>query len=370
MLEGSVGFTETLEKAREIVDRDAGGFAPRLVKQDVVRARGVASMFYGVSLGAIGRAIDRGTAKVEILEDGSVSVFIGCTDMGQGAQTVIAQIAADTLGLGLGSISVHQVDTGQVPDSGPTVASRTTVMSGNAVIDACLKIRRQILEVVASALGSEVAYLPAEHALLAASGRRFSMEEAIRECCTRGATLSAEGRYDPPVCSVDKETGQGKAYYVYSFATDVAEIEVDTRTGHIDVVSLAAIHDSGAIVNPLTASSQIEGGVAQGIGLALRENFVQAGGRVVSGDLSTYLVPTSLDACDCVRSEFIQCDSKDGPFGAKGLGEPAIIPVAAAIANAVSNALGTRVRSLPISPEWVCGKAPTWTSNGLHRSST
>lgn len=354
VLEESVGFTETLERAREAVGGGAGCFAPRAVRRDVVRASGVGSMFYGVSLGAIGRAIDKGTARVEVLKDGSVSVSIGCTDMGQGALTVVGQIAADALGVGVERVKVNQVDTNTVPDSGPTVASRATVMSGNAVIDACLKIRGRILEAVGSAMGCEVNYRPAERRLVGASGRSLSMEEAVRECCARKIDLSAAGWYNPPECSVRKETGQGKAYYVYSFATDVAEVEVDTRTGHVDVVSLVAIHDSGTIINPLTASSQVEGGAAQAIGFALRESYVQADGRVISGDLATYLLPTSLDVCENLLPQFIESASKDGPFGAKGLGEPAIIPAAAAIANAVSNALGMRVKSLPISPEWVC----------------
>jgi CO/xanthine dehydrogenase Mo-binding subunit len=177
------------------------------------------------------------------------------------------------------------------------------------------------------------------------------MADAIRESHLRKTDLSAIGRYSPPDCTVEQTTGQGKAYYGYSFATDIAEVEVDTRTGHVEVLSLAAIHDSGTIINPLTAASQLEGGVAQGIGLAVTEKYLAPGGRVATGDLSTYLVPTSLDVCEEIVSDFVECPSKDGPYGAKGLGEPAIIPVAAAIANAVSNALGIRVTGLPIDRE-------------------
>lgn len=355
----SVGFTDTLKKARELVGHQASPFRPRPVREGVVRASGMGSMFYGVSLGAIGRAIDKGTARVEVMKDCSVSIFIGCTDMGQGTLTVIAQIAAEVLGIGADKVIVNHVDTDAVPDSGPTVASRATVMSGNAVVDACLKIRHRLVDVAGSVMGGEVTYRPDKRKLVDASGNSMSIEEAVRECHAREIDLSATGRYDPPECSMSQETGQGRAYYVYSFATDVAEVEVDTRTGHVDVVSLAAVHDSGTIINPLTAASQVEGGLAQGIGLALREHYRHEGGRVVSGDLAAYLVPTSLDVCDRLLPEFVECPSQDGPFGAKGLGEPAIIPAAAAIANAVSNALGVRVRRLPIEPEWVCGREPT-----------
>jgi CO/xanthine dehydrogenase Mo-binding subunit len=311
-------------------------------------------MFYGVSLGAIGRLIDKGAAKVEVLKDGSVSVFIGCTDIGQGALTVVTQITADALGIAPEKITVNQVDTHAVPDSGPTVASRATVMSGNAVVDACAKLRARMIEAASSALGGRAEYdIAGGRIARPDSGAGMTVAEAVKECYTRRIELAATGWYRPPDCAVDKLTGQGRAYYAYSFATDVADVEIDTTTGHIDVVSLAAVHDSGRIINPLTATGQVEGGVAQGIGLALREKYCDVSGCVTSVDLSTYLVPTALDVCDDIKVDFVECPSKDGPFGAKGLGEPAIIPVAAAIANAVSNALGTRVTSLPIDPEWV-----------------
>jgi CO/xanthine dehydrogenase Mo-binding subunit len=360
VLEDSVGLGETLDKAAEVIGRDARWNKPRPAGPGKLRARGVASMFYGVSLGAIGRLIDKGAAKVEVLKDGSVSVFIGCTDIGQGALTVVTQITADALGVAPDKITVNQVDTHAVPDSGPTVASRATVMSGNAVVDACAKLRARMMEAASSALGGRVEYdIAGGQIVRPDSGASMTVAEAVKECYARRIELAATGWYRPPDCAVDKMTGQGRAYYVYSFATDVADVEIDTTTGHIDVVGLAAIHDSGRIINPLTATAQVEGGVAQGIGLALREKYCDVAGRVASADLSTYLVPTALDVCDDIKVHFVECPSKDGPFGAKGLGEPAIIPVAAAIANAVSNALGTRVTSLPIGPEWVLASLRT-----------
>jgi CO/xanthine dehydrogenase Mo-binding subunit len=354
VLEESVGLEETLLRARGLVGGDPGAFRPRQVRKDVVRARGVASMFYGVSLGAIGRGLDRGTAKVEILRDGSVSVFIGCTDMGQGASTVIGQIASEALGIDPQLVTVNPVDTHAVPDSGPTVASRTTVMSGNAVIDACVKLRARILEVASSVLGEEAVFEAGRGRIVGSSGGPgLSTAEAIRECIARKTDLAATGWYNPPDCKVDATTGAGRAYSVYSFATDLAEVEVDTRTGHVNVVAAWAVHDSGTIVNRLTATSQVEGAIAQGVGLAVRERYCESEGRVASGDFSTYLMPTALDVCDKAHVEFVECESREGPFGAKGLGEPAIIPVAAAVANAISNAVGARVKSLPVIPEWV-----------------
>lgn len=354
-LDSSVGFADTLVKARELVGEPAR-FVSRRVAPERVRAVGVASMFYGVSLGAIGRGLDKGTAKAEVMKDGSVSVFIGCTDMGQGALTVIAQIASEALGIDPHLITVNPVDTHEVPDSGPTVASRATVMSGNAVLDACGKIRARMLDVAAQLLGGPATLNPASGSVTGGKGSRaLAVAELVRECHVRKVDLVATGYYNPPECSVDPATGQGRAYNTYAFATDIAEVEIDLATGRVDVLRVAAIHDSGRIVNPLTASGQVEGGMAQGIGLALSERYVLSQGRVASGDFSTYLVPTALDLNDGMTVEFVEHPSSDGPFGAKGLGEPAIIAVPAAVANAVSNALGRRVRSLPVDRESIAG---------------
>jgi CO/xanthine dehydrogenase Mo-binding subunit len=354
VLEDSVGCTATLEKADAILAGHERRFEPRHRSNGVVSARGVASMYYGVSLGAAGRTLDRGAAKVEVLKDCSVSVFVGCTDMGQGALTVLSQIAADALGIPIDSIVVNRVDTDIVPDSGPTVASRTTVISGNAIIDACNKIKARLSVAASSLLGEEAAYdARVGGAVGVMGGRKVSFRELVAGCFDRRISLAATGWYAVPECTVDGETGQGKAYYAYSFATDIADVDVDTETGQVSVRSFIAIHDSGRVVNRLTATGQVEGGIAQGLGLALCERFVQTAGRVSSGDLSTYLIPTSLDVCDDMRIEFIEFLSADGPFGAKGLGEPAIIPVGAAVANAVSNALRTRVTALPIARDFV-----------------
>jgi CO/xanthine dehydrogenase Mo-binding subunit len=358
VLEDSVGFAATLEKADEHLGEDTERFKPRPAGRDLVAARGVASMFYGMSLGAAGRVLDRGAAKVEILKDCSVSVFVGCTDMGQGALTVLSQIAADALGVPVDTVVVNRVDTDVVPDSGPTVASRTTVVSGNAIVDACRKICSRLSEAAGGLLGIGAVYDPATgKAVGSASGRALGFRDLVAACFDQRIGLAATGWYAVPECRLDEETGQGKAYYVYCFATDIADVTVDTVTGRVEVTSFVAIHDSGRIVNRLTAAGQVEGGVAQGLGLAVCERYRQTEGFLRSTDLSTYLIPTSLDVCDDIKVEFIEAMSSDGPFGAKGLGEPAIIPVAAAVANAVSNALGRRVNELPIDRDMLVGIA-------------
>jgi CO/xanthine dehydrogenase Mo-binding subunit len=363
VLGSGVGLVETLAGARQAVSGRPGWFRPRKVGEGVVRAAGVASMFYGVSLGAAGRVLDRGTARVEVLKDGSVDVAIGCTDMGQGALTVMTQITADAFGISPSAVTVHRVDTNMVPDSGPTVASRTTVVSGNAVLDACREIRSRMLQVAESLFGGPAKYdLARGCALSCAGGAVAGFADLARECYERRLDLSAQGRYTVPECMLDQATGQGKAYYEYAFATDAAEVDVDLATGRVEVRKFTAVHDSGVIVNPLAAAGQVEGGIGQGLGLALLERLTLDAGCVASRDLSTYLIPTSLDLTDRITVRFVEHASDEGPFGAKGLGEPAIIPVPAAIANAVSNALGRRVRSLPVDREWLvstaAGEAP------------
>jgi CO/xanthine dehydrogenase Mo-binding subunit len=362
VIDESCGFVETLSIAQDVLQGEPDWYRPVRVSDDVVRAKGVASMFYGVSLGAAGRRLDRGSAKVEILRDGSVSVFVGCTDMGQGALTVLSQIAAEAFGIDAARVTVNRVDTSVVPDSGPTVASRTTVVSGNAIIDAAAKIKQRMEEVAISMIGERASYDPSAGGIVSPGGfRRLSFDEVVDECLSRRVDLSAAGWYVVPDCRLDEKTGQGKAYYVYSFATDVAEVEVDLRTGKVAVKSFVAAHDSGKIMNPLTATGQVEGGVIQGIGFAICEDFRQTDGIVQTRDLSTYLVPTAADACDDITVRFVECASSDGPFGAKGLGEPAIIPAGSAVANAVSNAVGARVIRLPIDRHWVVRRASAGT---------
>lgn len=350
-IEDDIGFETTLLRAKEIVgkswlDRSAGA--------ECVRATGVASMFYGVSLGAAGSPIDRAGAKVEVLKDGSVNIWIGCTDMGQGAMTVLNQIAAEMLGISPDRIRVNRVDTATVPDSGPTVASRTTLVCGNAILDACSKIIHVMCGVAKEMVGGSVRFQ--NGCFVGRGGNAVEFKEVVRRCFEKRMDLSSSGWFVVPECKLDSK-GQGKAYHTYSFATDVARVQVDLSTGIVDLLEFVAIHDSGKIINRLTAEGQVEGGIAQGMGLSLLEVLSQANGHILSKDLSTYLIPTALDLCDNLRIEFVESTFEGGPFGAKGLGEPAIIPVAASIANAVSRAVGKRVLSLPITPGWIVDSA-------------
>jgi CO/xanthine dehydrogenase Mo-binding subunit len=178
-----------------------------------------------------------------------------------------------------------------------------------------------------------------------------SFDELAAECWSRNVRTAAEGWYAAPVSTFD-ENGQGDAYAVYSYATHVAEVEVDTETGGVTLKRMTAVHDVGRVLNPVTLDGQIEGGVMQGAGMALSERMQTVGGSVITPDFSTYIIPTSLDVPEIVTA-FVEDPYSKGPYGAKGIGETPAMPGAAAIANAVADALGVRFFELPLVPERV-----------------
>jgi CO/xanthine dehydrogenase Mo-binding subunit len=350
VLSESVGYRETIVKAREASQWDQKRAADRRAGPLRRRGVGVSTMFYGVSLGAKGWFLDAAAASVQMHQDGSVSIAFGCTEMGQGAQTVIAQMAAESTGLPIERITILPTDTGLVPDSGPTVASRTTVFSGNAVLDALGQIKHNLLKEAAELLAVDPGDLVFRDGQVRGGGKSIPFDQLIQHCYQRNVNLAAEGWYISPPCTFDEQSGQGDAYYVYGYGTQIAEVEVDLDTGRVEVVRMVAAHDVGRAINPSGVRGQIEGGVVQGLGYALLEDFVVKDGQILTPDLATYTIPTALDVPQ-VESIIVEAASKDGPFGAKGLGEQPIIPTAAAVANAVANATGVRVRKLPISPE-------------------
>jgi CO/xanthine dehydrogenase Mo-binding subunit len=336
LLEESAPLKETLNAARARARWDEQRTRATV---DGARRRGVgvACIHYGVSLGAKGWALDASGALVQVHQDGSVSVSIGGAEIGQGATTAMALIAAEALGCPFEAVRVLDPDTALVADSGPTVASRTTVMSGNAVIDACRKIEAELAPVRAD---------------LAAGGVPPAFAAVARAAYARNAKLTASGWYVAPPSTFDYERGLGSAYFVYAFATHIAEVEVDTRTGEVRLVRMTAAHDVGRAINPSGVEGQVQGGVLQGLGYARFEDFKLDAGRVLTASLTTYVVPTAADAPE-VDIVLVEEPWSQGPFGAKGVGEPCIIPAAAAILNAVEHALGFTIGSIPLTPEVV-----------------
>lgn len=319
------------------------------------RGVGLSHIYYGVSLGAGGQMLDKSGAHVLINRDGSVEVRIGGTEMGQGAKTVIAMIASQELGQRLEKILVHQPDTAFVPDSGPTVASRTTIYSGNAVKTACRALKEKLAGVFSGFPNRNNDLLFEDGQAIVSSGESVSFDELVECAYAKNVKLFETGWYETPKLSFDAQSGLGEAYITYSYASQVVQVEVDTLTGSTKVLKAFTAHDVGRAVNPEGVIGQIQGGFVQGMGYALYENLKLANGRILSDNFNTYIIPTVREVPEELVIDIVEEAFSEGPYGAKGIGEPSLMPVPASVANAVSMAIGKRVRQIPITPEYVLG---------------
>ena len=350
-LSASVGAKETILKARVASGWEQGR------KQESPPGRyltgmGVATCIYGNCLGAAGWHMDGAGVKVQVRRDGSIGVAFGLTEMGQGAMTVVAQMAAEALGVNPRRIVVSPTDTRDVPDSGPSVASRNVIMSGNAIRDAAARLLPVMVSAAAELLNCDETHVEirADTATDTRSGNTLGFSELADYLFASNRQTEVSGWWHVPDLQYDPEVGLGEAYFTYSYATHVARVRVDTLTGLVQVDKVWAVHDVGTVINPAGLEGQVEGGVAQGTGWALTEHFQTDQGIVTTRNFSTYLLPTALDVPE-VETVIVEDPEPLGPWGAKGVGEPAIIPTAAAIANAVSHALGVPVNEIPITPE-------------------
>ncbi|MCL6611986.1 MAG: molybdopterin-dependent oxidoreductase [Peptococcaceae bacterium] len=326
------------------------------------RGIGVGCMWYGI--GNTGAPNPAG-AFLDFLEDGTVLVLTGCADIGQGSSTALAQIAAGELGVNIEDILVVAGDTGVSPDAGATSASRQTYISGNAVLLAARQAKEVLLQEAAGVLGAAASELGLGGGYVWRGGERtpVTVKDILARCRQKGKLTLGSGWFNPLTTGLD-EAGQGVPYATYSYATQVAEVEVDTETGKVSVLRLAAAHDVGRAVNPQAVEGQIEGGCLMGIGYALLEEVKVDRGRVGNPRYAEYILPMSLDAPE-IHAIIVEDPEPTGPYGAKGVGEPALIPTAAAIANAVADALGVRFYDLPVTPEKILAAL---TAEGDHKS--
>ena len=304
---------------------------------------GVASCWYGCGNTGLPNP---STIRVGITAKGELILHQGATDIGQGSNTVITQICADALGLPVGQFRLIGPDTGVTPDCGKTSASRQTYVTGKAALLAGQALRARILALSNMA---EDARIVLEGDTLTVTDDRGERHVALGdlEADGHGYVLAAEETYDPPTSPLD-ENGQGSPYAVYGFGAQMAELTVDMQLGTVKVTRITAAHDLGRVINPLLAEGQVEGGVAQGLGLALMEEYIP--GR--TENLHDYLIPTTGDMPE-VKSIFVEVPDPEGPMGLKGLGEHVLIPTAPAILNAIRHATGARVTKLPALPHRV-----------------
>ncbi len=285
------------------------------------RGIGLSLFFHGAGFTGSGEVTLASRASLELTAHGA-RILVGSTEMGQGTRTTLAQIVAETLGLALGRVEVADPDTARVPDSGPTVASRTCMVVGGLLHACAVEMKRRLAGL------SPAAYLK-QH-----------------------GPLTVTKQYEPPPGTAwDDASYRGDAYGTYGWGCDVAEVELDPVTYEVRPTRVTAVVEIGRAVNPLLVAGQVEGATAQGLGYALLEDVVMREGHVANAQLTNYLIPTTLDVPP-VDVTILESPYRHGPFGAKGVGEMPMSGPAPAVANAVRQ-LGLDVRSLPITPEKV-----------------
>jgi CO/xanthine dehydrogenase Mo-binding subunit len=351
---GKGGSTATLQVIREDVDmagimrrafelcgydakRDAWTKANAAAGARIKRGIGFATFMHGAGFTGSGERTLASEAGVEVDEGGNVHVLASSTEMGQGTITVFTQIAATTLGLPHEQVVVAQPDTARVPNSGPTVASRTVMVVGKLIESACLTLKQKLID--AKLLGAH--FTPAEFRAAC---------RAYRE--RHGSLPRALAKHEPPAdIQWDDATYRGDAYATYAWACYVAEVEVDLVTYEARVVDFTAVQEVGKVVHPVLAAGQIEGGVAQGVGFALYEKVEWREGRMANGRMTNYIIPTAADA-PRIEVDFVEGGPTFGPGGgAKGIGELPMDGSAPAVANALEHALGVAVDEIPCLPE-------------------
>jgi CO/xanthine dehydrogenase Mo-binding subunit/aerobic-type carbon monoxide dehydrogenase small subunit (CoxS/CutS family) len=307
------------------------------------RGAGIAGMWYGCGNTSLPNP---STIRLGLKPDGRIALFQGAVDIGQGSNTVVTQITADALGAPIDRFDLLSADTDQTPDCGKTSASRQTFVTGKAAFLAGRKLRQEILRI---ANAGEDARLVFGDGMIAVEeqGQRRALDLKRLPVDERGYVLVAEETFDPPTSPLDAN-GQGSPYAVYGSGAHIAEVEVDTDLGIVRVLKMTCAHDVGRAVNPTLIEGQIEGGVAQGLGMALMEEFFPGRGE----NLHDYLIPTIGDMPP-VESILIEDESPVGPFGAKGIGEQALIPTAPAILNGIHHATGIRLKRIPAIPDRV-----------------
>lgn len=340
-------FIQTLDAIEPIYERRRREIAAEKMSGPIRRGLGVASLGYGIGYSGI-RNPSR--ARIEVDAAGKVHVFCGTPDIGTGSDTVMAQIAAEAISVNMARVAVTTGDSTYTDDSGPTSASRTTFFSGNAVRAAGEEFRRQFIAAAAARFYVAPESIRFEDDHLIIENRVIPFGEACGQIGEKLFDIKAHGICDPN-CELDLKTFQGNTYPTYTYATHLAEVAVDIETGKVSVPRYWAAHDAGRIMNPVAAEGQIEGGVVMGIGMALWEKIVRSGGYIENPSYRDYLLVGTKDAPADIKVMFVENNDTAGPFGAKGVAEASIVPVPAAVAAAINNAVGVMPRELPMTAE-------------------
>jgi aldehyde oxidoreductase len=337
----------SLRARADVFNSDAGALR---------RGVGIAGMWYGCGNTSLSNP---STIRLGLAASGRLRLHQGAVDIGQGSNTVVPQICADALGAPISAFDFVGADTDLSPDAGKTSASRQTFVSGKAAFLAGQAMRRAILRLVNAGEDAKLTFEDGAIDIDDIAGRR-RIDLTRLPANDSGLVIEVEETFDPPTTTLDAN-GQGDPYAVFGYGAHLAEVEVDVELGRVKVLRLVCAHDVGRAINPTLVEGQIEGGAAQGLGMALMEEFFPGRGE----NLHDYLIPTIGDMPP-VESILIEEASSIGPFGAKGIGEQALIPTAPAILNAIHHATGARIRQIPATPDRVCEAIARRQQGGAH----
>jgi CO/xanthine dehydrogenase Mo-binding subunit len=350
-LEASVGILKTLDAIEPYYRSAKGHWKQQGTTSNHKRGIGIGAMWYGIGNTGVQNP---STARIEMAPEGYVTLYTGAADIGQGSSTVLTQIASEILGLEPSKMLLVAADTQCTTNAGATSASRQTYISGNAVKEAAEKLADVLLTEAADVLKRPKASLVLKEGFAMDKGdpqKKVPLPKLAHRAHVRGRPLTWQGHFDPDTTPLDAETGQGNPYATYAYACHLALAAVDPGTGEVRVSKVVAAHDVGKAIHPQSVEAQIHGGVIMGLGFALMEKYKP--GKTSS--MADYPIPTSVDIPEIITI-IIEDEEPTGPFGAKGVGEPALIPTAPAILNAVADALGERIYRLPANPESVYAK--------------
>lgn len=346
---GAVWLEECAQRAW-----DALGETPPPPAPNIKIGRGLAS--YMQSYGRITWFHDTSQAWVGLEMDGSIVIRCGVPDIGGGQINTLAQISAEVLGVPLERVTVYSTDSALTPLAGTTTATRQMYMSGNATYQAAMAVRKTLAERASQHFECEPAEIDfADSAVFVKSdaSQKMPLTQLIAMCAAEGLPRANLSLFKAPFTEkLDPDNAQGDIWPDYTFGAQAVQVAVDLETGEVRVLKSAACHDVGRALNPAAVAGQIEGGATQGLGYALMEDVQIVNGVTLTPSFAEYLLPTARDVPE-TKTIILESGTGLGPFGAKGIGEPALTPMAPAIANAVANAIGARVPQLPLTPERV-----------------
>ena len=295
---------------------------------------GYSTIFYGTGYGNGFPDESRAIAKIE--ESGIVKIYVEVSDVGSGGERVMWQIASQALNINKDLVKIINTSTNLMMDSGTAAASRQTYNTGNAVLSACKKLRYNINKVIDKNQKIETV---------------LELKLLLQIMLEKNIAILEEGYFKANTSKIN-EDGQGNPYWPYTFCAQRVTVNVDTETGKIDILEIVAVNDGGKIINPTLAEGQVEGGCSMGIGYAIMEEVNLDKGKIKNSNFSNYIIPTSMDMPN-IKTYFIEETESTGPYGAKEIGEPVMIPTASAILNAIYDAINIRFYELPVTCEKV-----------------